>query len=232
MDLVLGRNYPSSTLRVGHTGQNIPAYFRILHTVLTPKECSSIITLAESAGFDKAAFYTDHSGTNHYDLDIRRSQRLIVDSHRFVETLWERVKDHVPHIWPDTGSTVVGLNERLRILKYGVGDEFKSHRDGAYIAPNGDSSKITLLIYLNEGYSGGFTHYETIDGVFAPVIPRTGSVVLQDQRLLHVVPPLEHGVKYAIRTEVMYRPPPRVFEGEFRVFEVKESGGAEEASGA
>lgn len=30
-------------------------------------------------------------------------------------------------------------------------------------------------------------------------------VVLQDQRLLHGVPPLLEGVKYVIRTDVMYR---------------------------
>jgi hypothetical protein len=221
MDYVLSRS-AGSVGQVSHTGGGIPAYFRAVQNVLTSEECSNIIALAESTGFEQAAFYTDYKGTNHYNLDIRRSQRLLVDSFAFAATLWERIRDQVPHVWPEDGSTAVGLNERLRILKYLPGDEFKSHRDGTYVGPAGDSSKITVIIYLNEGYEGAFTHYETNEGVFAPITPHTGSVVLQDQRLLHMVPPLVSGVKYAIRTEVMFRRLPRTGEGEFRVFRVRD----------
>lgn len=197
----------------------IPGFFRVIHGVLTPEECSQIIHMAENKGFVKAALYTDHLGRDHFS-ETRKSQRCIIDSFGFAEELWRRIQAVVPPVWHAGGQTVVGLNERLRILKYFPGDEFKPHSDGAYTAPNGDSSKITVLIYLNEGYEGGFTHYNSYEGLIA-VVPKIGAVVLQDQALGHCVPPLQTGVKYALRTEVMYRPVPQT-SPEYRDFVIKE----------
>lgn len=196
----------------------IPGFFRVIHGVLSPEECAQIIRMAENKGFEKAALYTDHTGHDHFS-DTRKSQRCIIDSFGFAEELWRRVKAVVPTVWHTASQTVVGINERLRILKYHPGDEFKMHSDGAYTAPNSDTSKITILVYLNEGYEGGFTHYSSYEGMIA-VVPRVGSVVLQDQALGHYVPPLQKGVKYALRTEVMYRPVPRE-PSEIREFTVK-----------
>jgi hypothetical protein len=196
----------------------IPGFFRVMHGVLSPEECAQIVHMAENKGFEKAALYTDNAGRDHFS-DTRKSLRCIIDSFGFTEELWRRVEAVVPPAWHTAGQTAVGLNERLRILKYHPGDEFKMHSDGAYTAPNGDSSKITLLIYLNEGYEGGFTHYSSYEGMIA-VVPKIGAVVLQDQALGHCVPPLQKGVKYALRTEVMYRPIP-TGQTEFREFTVK-----------
>ena len=197
----------------------IPGFFRVIHGVLSPEECAQIIHMAENKGFEKAALYTDHTGHDHYS-DRRKSQRCIIDSFGFAEELWRRIKAVIPSLWETAHSspTVVGINERLRILKYHPGDEFKFHSDGAYTAPNGDTSKITILVYLNEGYEGGFTHYSSTEGMIA-VVPKIGAVVLQDQGLGHGVPPLEKGVKYALRTEVMYRPVLQT-STEFRDFSV------------
>jgi hypothetical protein len=175
-----------------------PPFFCILRNILTPEECAAIISDAEGIGFEPAALRNEN-----YDFEIRRSQRCIIDSPDFAMLLWERIQEHVPFTW-DGGEVVVGLNERLRILKYEPGDEFRAHADGSYIAPDGALSKITVLVYLNEGYEGGFTNYVMNDGV-REVQPAVGSVVLQDQNIIHYVPALKKGVKYALRTEVMYR---------------------------
>ncbi len=188
----------------------IPGFAVGLEGVLTPEECDAIVQIAEDKGFVPAALYTDLAGNNHMNTDVRKSYRCIIDSVPFAQQLWERVKHAVPATFQRgfLNHTVVGLNERIRVLRYYPGDEFKPHSDGQYVAPNGDISQITLLLYLNEGYQGGYTTFFTADQTeLIPIQPKTGMVVLQDQRLLHGVPPLLEGVKYAIRTDVMYRPP-------------------------
>jgi hypothetical protein len=205
MDTVLTPEGPVITEEQTVKQDTIPGFFRVARGVLSSEECAQVIAVAEGKGFAKAALYTDVLGRDHFS-EKRKSLRCIIDSFGFAERLWERIKAVVPANWKH-GETVVGLNERLRILKYYPGDEFKPHSDGSYTAPNGDTSKITVLVYLNEGYSGGFTHYSSHEGPIA-VVPKIGAVVLQDQALGHWVPPLVEGVKYALRTEVMYRPVP------------------------
>ena len=81
--------------------------------------------------------------------DFRSSQRCIIDSVEKVDAIWSRIKPFIPEIW--RGYTVVGLNERMRILKYHKGDYFKPHMDGTYQRPDGSQrSFITIQLYLNE----------------------------------------------------------------------------------
>ena len=73
-------------------------------------------------------------------------------------TLNFKVKQFVPKEFQ--GCEVVGLNERLRFLKYNDGDFFLAHYDGAYERPDGSQrSKITLQLYLNGGFEGGETTF-------------------------------------------------------------------------
>lgn len=185
---------------------HVGGFVRTVGGILSPDECVRIIEIAERTGFNTASFFTDASGVEHYS-DIRKSKRLMIDSLPFVDELWKRIQHAVPSTW--NGRVLHAtrpLNERLRILKYDTpGDEFKPHSDGQYASPNGSISELTVLLYLNDGYTGAFTHFLSDDGsVFLPVTPTVGGMTIQDQRLVHCVPPLIHGVKYVIRTDVMY----------------------------
>jgi hypothetical protein len=182
---------------------DIPGFIQVVPGVFTEDECKRLIDIAEQTGFVKAALYTDNVGVEHFS-DIRTSLRCIIDSHGFATAFMDRIKDYVPTEF--NGKPLVGINERLRILKYQPGDEFKPHIDGKYVSPNGAISQITILIYLNEGYRGAYTCFHNGE-TWIPIIPKVGMVVLQDQDLYHCVPALEEGVKYAIRTEVMYQMP-------------------------
>jgi hypothetical protein len=202
MDHVLAETYTD----VGNadTVVNVPGFLQIIHDVLSPEECRAIIDIAEAQGFVRAAIFTDSTGQDHFS-DTRKSSRCIMDSHTFAKRLWVRLAPYVPPVWKS--AVCVGLNERLRILRYDPGDEFKPHSDGAYVSPTGAISKITVLLYLNEGYEGGWTHFLHEDGGSGVGIPpRVGMAAMQDQALVHWVPPLTAGRKYAIRTEVMYMP--------------------------
>lgn len=175
-----------------------------LRNILTPEECEAIIRIAEASGFTAASLYTDVNGKEYFS-ETRKSARCILDSHAFAGRLWRRLAPFMPATWGS--ATCVGLNERLRILRYDPGDEFKPHSDGSYCSPGGAISKITVLLYLNVGYEGGFTHFQHEDGKsWVAIEPDVGSVAVQDQTLIHGVPPLLRGRKYAVRTEVMYQP--------------------------
>jgi hypothetical protein len=59
---------------------------------------------------------------------------------------------------------------------------------------------LTFLIYLNEGCEGGETR---LPG--ASVSPRTGLGLLFQHLLLHEGAALQAGVKYVLRSDVMFR---------------------------
>ena len=59
-----------------------------------------------------------------------------------------------------------------------------------------------MLIYLNDDYEGGNTKF-LFDNEIS-IIPTIGLICLMDQNILHEVPKLINGVKYVIRTELMY----------------------------
>lgn len=202
MDSALTDYAPTS---VFYPLQNVPGFVGTATQILTVEECQQIILIAEDKGFVPAAIYTDYFGQEHFS-DTRKSHRCIIDSKSFVDILWHRIQSYVPSVWKN-GEVCMGLNERLRILRYDPGDEFKPHRDGAYGDPSGAISKLTILIYLNEGYQGGYTAFmNSSESAWIPVTPYTGSIAIQDQELVHFVPPLQAGRKYVIRTDIMYMP--------------------------
>jgi len=180
-----------------------PGYIQILKNVLSDTECTNLITATEAHGFKRASLYTDIFGKEYFS-DTRKSERCIVDSPPFVAALEDRLRPYLPAEF--RSGTRKGINERLRFLKYTAGDEFKPHIDGSYTADDGAISRITILIYLNADYTGGYTEFAG-ESDWLSVVPEPGMVVLQDQSLLHRVPPLQTGCKYVIRTEVMYYPP-------------------------
>jgi prolyl 4-hydroxylase len=205
MDSALSLTYkPKNQKAVPLAG--ISDHVFILEDILSEYECDTIIALAENAGFKIAGIYTDESGENTIiDASKRRSMRCILDSAEFADRLWKRIQHGIVQRLP-IGLVAKRLNERLRILKYTDGDSFVMHRDGNYMTPDmSEISQYTVLVYLNDGYEGGFTtYYNTAGAAGVPVIPKKGSVVIQHQNCLHCVPPLISGTKYTLRTEVMY----------------------------
>ena len=98
------------------------------------------------------------------------------------------------------GREIRGLNERFRYYRYTRGQRFAWHHDGYFERSNGERSLLSFLIYLNEGYEGGATKFE-----WTHVRGKTGMGLLFPHGLVHEGSPvLGEGVKYVIRTDVMY----------------------------
>ena len=62
-------------------------------------------------------------------------------------------------------------------------------------------SLLTFMIYLNTGYEGGATRFEA-----AKVTGQTGLALVFQHGLVHEGSEVVQGVKYALRSDVMYGP--------------------------
>ena len=173
-----------------------PSIFTI-SGVLTADECQQMIAFAEERGFDAATI--NAFGVQRLDKDTRNNDRVIDDDFDFARRLWNRVEEFVPHML--AGRPVRGLNERFRYYRYTPGQRFAWHFDGSFARPNGEVSLLTFMIYLNEGYEGGETQFESLS-----VAGKLGMALVFEHELLHEGAEVTGGVKYVLRSDVMYGP--------------------------
>ena len=75
--------------------------------------------------------------------------------------------------------------------------------DHWYQANDTDISLLTVLVYFNDDFSGGQTRFmEQIEDL---VEPAPGKVAIFQHKLRHEGCEVTSGIKYALRTDVMYR---------------------------
>eukprot|EP00927_Polykrikos_kofoidii_P013843 TRINITY_DN16015_c0_g1_i1.p1 TRINITY_DN16015_c0_g1~~TRINITY_DN16015_c0_g1_i1.p1 ORF type:complete len:264 (-),score=28.83 TRINITY_DN16015_c0_g1_i1:217-1008(-) len=177
-----------------------------LDGVFTLEECQQLIAATERQGYD-AALLNMGGGDQVLARGIRNGSRKIVDDEQLAQLMFDRTARFLPQLF--SGRPLVGLNERLRFLKYEPGEYFIQHQDGTFVREGGpqkgERSYLTLLLYLNEDYIGGATTFASFTGDHTvAVTPRTGMVIVHQHDILHESPVLRTGVKYVIRTDVMY----------------------------
>eukprot|EP01031_Cornospumella_fuschlensis_P026123 gene26124-31544_t len=185
----------------------------VIDNVLSQEECRRWIEETEKAGYGQAMVNVG-GGREVLQKDYRNSARCLMDDEARASDLWQRVKHFIPdNLRNLVGFKAVELNERLRFLRYDVGEFFAPHCDGAYAHPYGhpkwgSASKITLQLYLNEGFVGGstrfFTSYRTETCQCYDVVPKAGSVLLFEHSMMHSGEVVAEGRKYAMRTDVQF----------------------------
>lgn len=174
--------------------------------LLTPAECEQLIERGEGIGFEAASVAT--VGGPKMMTNVRNNDRVTFDDPALAAQLWERVRPHVPALG---GSTPVGLNERLRFYRYDPSQRFNAHRDGVVERSPTERSRLTFMVYLNEGSEGGQTVFyseERVDGlrkIVASVEPRMGMGLFFAHEWWHEGAKVISGRKYVLRTDVIYR---------------------------
>lgn len=170
----------------------------LIEDFLSPAECRELIDLAEGIGFIDAPITTRHGPQMR--KDIRNNTRILHEDHALAARLFERALPALVPTW--TFRKPVGFNELFRFYKYEPGQRFAPHFDGHYERPSGERSEFTFLIYLNDDFRGGCTRF------FKPelisVHPQTGAVLVFQHHQLHEGATIEEGIKYVLRTDVMY----------------------------
>lgn len=208
-------------------------YAVIIDDAFTPAECAQLRKAAEARnnGVWEQAMINVGNYEQKLILDARDCGRIIWDDHAVVEKIWSRVRDLVPEIQvvkDKPGVTGRGpakrketmqmtrLNKRMRFLKYGKGQYFRPHFDGCFKVPGGDEMSLyTLHLYLigagdesEQGkLKGGATTFHSDDEKRElDVDPKMGRVLIfQHKGLLHSGADVKGGLKYTLRTDLMYK---------------------------
>lgn len=172
----------------------------VVDGVLSPAECERLIARIEAEGPSLAPITTARGAV--VDTGTRNNSRVMFDDPDLAALLYDRVRAHVPE--EAMGMRAVSANERLRCYKYEPGQWFKPHHDGAFVRSRAERSLYTYMVYLNEGFEGGETSFLDLR---VDVQPKIGRALLFQHHLLHEGCEVRRGVKYAVRTDVMYRAP-------------------------
>lgn len=169
--------------------------FSINH-FLTAAECADFIQRSETKGFVEAEVSTFDGPA--LRKDIRNNDRIIVDDPTLAALWFERIRRYLPATLGDC--QLHGLNERFRFYRYHSGQFFKWHKDGSFHRNEHEFSLLTLLVYLNDDFLGGETAFR-----FEQIKPSTGTALVFPHLLMHQGNPIVEGIKYVLRTDVMYR---------------------------
>ncbi len=168
---------------------------------LSQEECERLIARAEAEGFEPATI--NAQGRARRAEGVRNNDRVILDDIALASSLWTQARAHVPAFL--AGRQAIGLNERFRFYRYEPGQQFKGHIDAAFVRPNGEQSLLTFMVYLNDGYRGGETAFQS-----AVVEPSRGLALIFRHDLFHEGRAILEGRKYVLRTDVMFNPIGRV----------------------
>ncbi|KAF8885409.1 hypothetical protein CPB84DRAFT_1685463 [Gymnopilus junonius] len=215
-----------------HPLPGVPGAF-VINDALEVTECASVVLTAEKMGM---APDEPVAGSATQLASVLAHNLVWVADEEFVNGLYERIEGLLP---PEVnGGKVKGINRRFRVYRYRPGALYRPHIDGAWPAssihttsptPSSSSSpthsyiydsdpttysRLTLLIYLNDGFTGGHTTFflpSSTPGILEarPVQPRTGTVCVFPHgaargSLLHEGSGVLEGAKYVIRTEILY----------------------------
>jgi predicted 2-oxoglutarate/Fe(II)-dependent dioxygenase YbiX len=166
--------------------------------VMTADECAGLVARIDALGPTDAPITTSRGFVMR--PEIRNNRRVIIEDVELARELFERVRGSVPaNLF---GRHAVGANERFRCYRYEIGQRFAPHYDGAYGRNELERSELTFMVYLNDGFRGGTTRFHDFD---IDVVPRAGSALLFQHRLLHEGCEVTSGVKYVLRSDIMYR---------------------------
>lgn len=101
----------------------------------------------------------------------------------------------------------------LDSCRYEKGQQFARHYDGYEYGsmqytggkPTAPQPRLTFLVYLNSGFEGGATRFFNSKGTeLLAVTPTTGTALIYTQRMLHEGSVVQNGVKYVLRSDVLY----------------------------
>jgi len=176
-------------------------FVAVLDEVLTSAMCDELVQRIEAESPTLATI--NAYGGAVVDTRTRNNERVIFDDAPLAAELFARTSDALPAVLE--GGKLVGYNERFRGYRYRPGQRFGPHFDGAFARPmtstGREMSLITVLFYLNAGFSGGETKLLDYDYVYTP---KRGSVLFFAHATYHEGSEVTAGTKYVLRSDAMY----------------------------
>lgn len=168
------------------------------------EECDRHIAMSEDIGFEEALVTTATGSVR--AAGLRNNDRVMFKSEEIAQWLWQRAEEFVPSEYESRHAC--GINELIRFYRYEAEQQFNWHQDFPYERESGEMSFLTLLIYLNDDYKGGETLFddscseEPFDDL--AIVPESGMALFFEHQTHHKGELISEGVKYVMRTDVMY----------------------------
>lgn len=168
-----------------------------LEPFLSKQECDQWIKKMSDFHFEESLIQS--GGKQVMNKAVRNNERYLFFDQDLADVLWNRLQPYFPKKIDQAHP--IGLNEMLRIYKYVKGQRFKMHKDGSYKRNNKEFSLYSLIIFLNTNFEGGETAFRKLFSVS----PEHGKALLFQHRLRHEGQEVSEGVKYVLRTDVMFK---------------------------
>jgi 2-oxoglutarate-Fe(II)-dependent oxygenase superfamily protein len=176
----------------------------VIHGFLSGEECAALIQRSESLRYEPGTV------ADVVIEEVRNNERVIVDDVSLATDFFRRAEPSLPAVIDGHG--LVGFNERWRFYRYGPGQTFKPHRDGSFMRiKSWEESQMTFMIYLNDGMVGGETRFfSDMEQAFRQrpylsVQPKRGMALAFIHSIWHEGAMVQSGLKYVLRTDVMYK---------------------------
>jgi hypothetical protein len=183
----------------GHLDLTQPLVWTV-DDALPPERCAAYAARLRAGAAEVAPIVGKH-GDAEIDLAVRNNTRVMWDDAAEADGLLALVAPHVPE--RVLGLRLAGGNPRLRVYRYGPGERHGVHWDTVVELPGGVRSLLTLVFYLNDGFTGGDTDFPELG---RRIQPRAGRALLFQHRILHEACEVTAGAKLVLRTDILYAP--------------------------
>ena len=181
-----------------------------IENFITHDECKSLIELAGDNFTHSTVYKNQKRGID----NISRTSRTC---HITENELTIRIKEKVSQLV----NKPINCIEKLQIVKYEPGQFFVAHNDSfplEYVLKNNNQRQYTILLYLNDDFSGGETDFPKLELSFTP---KTGDALFWENcsnmrsfhiEALHSGKTVTNGIKYAINIWINFNEyiPPNV----------------------
>lgn len=167
-----------------------------------------MIEFAENKGFKEATVTINAKHDQRMLKHIRNNDRVNFDDKELASKLFERLPKEVAEL---SGWKRNSLDSRFRFYRYDPGQRFRPHEDGS-VTVGSLVSHFTLLIYLNDDFSGGDTNFYTprMRGTKSIIVdsvkPVVGDALIFQHEWRHEGEEILSGRKYVLRTDILYSP--------------------------
>lgn len=181
-------------------------FYIFQENVFSETKCESLISLANSYGFEKAL--VNIYGKQQDAKNIRNNERIEFENAVLATDIQSVLQEKI-NVFPYEYKEKIFSKaaHALRFYKYTPGQYFKPHKDG-HFKDKENESLITVLVYLNDTMGGetilmpdGFSKKES----WITIIPKKGSVLMFDHDFWHEGRPVVSGEKLVLRTDLMFK---------------------------
>jgi len=196
------------------TKNSAPPGFLLCHNFLDADICDAIVREADAqAGIQHMVGKTDTGPMQVVSSEARKSELVNISTlSANIPRIVKRAYTDV--IEPHFGATMEWF-EKPEILRYRAGGEYVPHADSdnwddaAQVWRRSIDRDYSLLIYLNEGFTGGEIEFANFGVRLAP---RRGLLIAfpSDARYMHAALPVTSGVRYALVSWAAAKGSPRV----------------------